>query len=149
MNKNKCYPAVICTPCSSQYGVSVIKYDRRGFKPRPRQLLLTNTFAVLVDRTKIKQRMDYTALRGETSCRGRPLPSPYHLQLLKGPGHVLRSQETTSKIIFSCQNIKMLQWPIRAHSVILRKFKRSCKLNIFNQKTLVSESKVRLADMFS
>ncbi|KAM4726372.1 unconventional myosin-Ic-like isoform 2-T2 [Anableps anableps] len=47
-----------------QYGVSVIKYDRRGFKPRPRQLLLTNTFAVLVDRTKIKQKMDYAALRG-------------------------------------------------------------------------------------
>lgn len=56
---------VICIPCFSQYGVSVVKYDRRGFKPRPRQLLLTNTFAVLVDRTKIKQRMDYTALRGE------------------------------------------------------------------------------------
>eukprot|EP00064_Thunnus_orientalis_P010390 superscaffoldBa00001411_g10416 len=47
-----------------QYGVSVTKYDRRGFKPRPRQLLLTNTFAVLVDRTKIKQRIDYPALRG-------------------------------------------------------------------------------------
>ncbi|XP_029028817.1 unconventional myosin-Ic isoform X2 [Betta splendens] len=47
-----------------QYGVPVTKYDRRGFKPRPRQLLLTNTFAVLVDRTKIKQRMDYAALRG-------------------------------------------------------------------------------------
>uniref|UniRef100_A0A3Q3XF58 Myosin Ic, paralog b n=1 Tax=Mola mola TaxID=94237 RepID=A0A3Q3XF58_MOLML len=47
-----------------QYGVPVIKYDRRGFKPRPRQLLLTNTFAVLVDRTKIKQRIDYAALRG-------------------------------------------------------------------------------------
>ncbi|KAF3705915.1 Unconventional myosin-Ic Myosin I beta [Channa argus] len=46
-----------------QYGVSVIKYDRRGYKPRPRQFLLTNTFAVLVDRTKIKQRIDYTALR--------------------------------------------------------------------------------------
>uniref|UniRef100_A0A8D3CSZ7 Unconventional myosin-Ic-like n=1 Tax=Scophthalmus maximus TaxID=52904 RepID=A0A8D3CSZ7_SCOMX len=41
-----------------------VKYDRRGFKPRPRQLLLTNAFAVLVDRTKIKQRIDYTALRG-------------------------------------------------------------------------------------
>lgn len=51
--------------CASQYGVPVIKYDRRGFKPRPRQLLLTNTFAVLVDRTKIKQRIDYAALRGE------------------------------------------------------------------------------------
>ncbi|XP_034034580.1 unconventional myosin-Ic [Thalassophryne amazonica] len=47
-----------------QYGVSVIKYDRKGFKPRPRQLLLTNTFAVLVDRTKIKQKIEYSALRG-------------------------------------------------------------------------------------
>lgn len=53
------------SPCASQYGVSVTKYDRRGFKPRPRQLLLTNTFAVLVDRTKIKQRIDYAALRGK------------------------------------------------------------------------------------
>lgn len=47
-----------------QYGVTVVKYDRRGFKPRPRQLLLTNTFAVLVDRTKIKQKIDYHSLRG-------------------------------------------------------------------------------------
>uniref|UniRef100_A0A3B3ZEU5 TH1 domain-containing protein n=1 Tax=Periophthalmus magnuspinnatus TaxID=409849 RepID=A0A3B3ZEU5_9GOBI len=46
------------------YGVRVVKYDRRGFKPRPRQLLLTNTFAVLVDKTKIKQKIDYNALRG-------------------------------------------------------------------------------------
>lgn len=51
--------------CAFQYGVPVIKYDRRGFKPRPRQLLLTNTYAILVDRTKIKQRLDYSALRGE------------------------------------------------------------------------------------
>lgn len=51
-----------------QYGVPVTKYDRRGFKPRPRQLLLTNTFAVLVDRTKIKQRLDYSALRGENGA---------------------------------------------------------------------------------
>uniref|UniRef100_A0A8D3CAP1 Unconventional myosin-Ic-like n=1 Tax=Scophthalmus maximus TaxID=52904 RepID=A0A8D3CAP1_SCOMX len=49
---------------NDKYGASVVKYDRRGFKPRPRQLLLTNAFAVLVDRTKIKQRIDYTALRG-------------------------------------------------------------------------------------
>ncbi|KAF7205941.1 unconventional myosin-Ic isoform X1 [Nothobranchius furzeri] len=47
-----------------QYGISVIKYDRRGFKPRARQLLLMNSFAVLVDRTKIKQRIDYAILRG-------------------------------------------------------------------------------------
>ncbi|XP_054610330.1 unconventional myosin-Ic-like [Dunckerocampus dactyliophorus] len=46
------------------YGVPVTKYDRRGFKPRPRQLLLSNTFAVLVDRTKIKQRIDYATLGG-------------------------------------------------------------------------------------
>ncbi|XP_049597876.1 unconventional myosin-Ic isoform X2 [Syngnathus scovelli] len=47
-----------------QYGVPVTKYDRRGFKPRSRQLLLSNTFAVLVDKTKIKQRIDYAALGG-------------------------------------------------------------------------------------
>uniref|UniRef100_UPI003AABA897 unconventional myosin-Ic n=1 Tax=Centroberyx gerrardi TaxID=166262 RepID=UPI003AABA897 len=46
-----------------QYGAAVTKYDRRGFKARPRQLLLTAAFAVLVDRTKIKQRIDYNALR--------------------------------------------------------------------------------------
>uniref|UniRef100_A0A3Q3D7D0 Myosin Ic, paralog a n=1 Tax=Hippocampus comes TaxID=109280 RepID=A0A3Q3D7D0_HIPCM len=45
-----------------QYGVPVTKYDRRGFKPRSRQLLLSNTFAVLVDKTKIKQRIDYAAI---------------------------------------------------------------------------------------
>uniref|UniRef100_A0A7N9AXE1 Myosin Ic, paralog a n=1 Tax=Mastacembelus armatus TaxID=205130 RepID=A0A7N9AXE1_9TELE len=55
---------VVQTLGNDKYGVSVIKYDRRGFKPRPRQLLLTNTYAVLVDRTKIKQKIDYTALRG-------------------------------------------------------------------------------------
>uniref|UniRef100_A0A8C4IMM1 Myosin-Ic n=1 Tax=Dicentrarchus labrax TaxID=13489 RepID=A0A8C4IMM1_DICLA len=55
---------VVQTLGNDKYGVAVIKYDRRGFKPRPRQLLLTNTFAVLVDRTKIKQRIDYAALRG-------------------------------------------------------------------------------------
>ncbi|KAM8835472.1 unconventional myosin-Ic-like isoform 1-T2 [Synchiropus picturatus] len=47
-----------------QYAVPVTKYDKQRFKPRPRQLLLTNSFAVLVDRTKIKQRIDYWALRG-------------------------------------------------------------------------------------
>uniref|UniRef100_A0A668AIM0 Myosin Ic, paralog a n=1 Tax=Myripristis murdjan TaxID=586833 RepID=A0A668AIM0_9TELE len=53
-----------------QYGVPVTKYDRRGFKARPRQLLLTSSFAVLVDRTKIKQRIDYPALRGESGVKG-------------------------------------------------------------------------------
>ncbi|KAM4620151.1 unconventional myosin-Ic isoform 2-T2 [Polymixia lowei] len=52
-----------------QYGVPVTKYDRRGFKARPRQLLLTASSAVLVDKTKIKQRVDYAALRGiSVSC---------------------------------------------------------------------------------
>lgn len=63
--RKMCFTAVLLSLCACQYGVPVIKYDRRGFKPRPRQLLLTNTFAVLVDRTKIKQRLDYSALRGE------------------------------------------------------------------------------------
>ncbi|XP_030217397.1 unconventional myosin-Ic isoform X2 [Gadus morhua] len=52
-----------------QYGVSVIKYDRRGFKPRPRQLLLTGSAIILVEKTKIKQRIDYDALRGISVSR--------------------------------------------------------------------------------
>uniref|UniRef100_A0A6Q2ZJH5 Myosin motor domain-containing protein n=1 Tax=Esox lucius TaxID=8010 RepID=A0A6Q2ZJH5_ESOLU len=53
------------SPFSSlrQYGVPVTKYDRRGYKARPRQLLLTSSFAVLVAEAKLKQRIDYTALR--------------------------------------------------------------------------------------
>uniref|UniRef100_A0A3P8XSL2 Myosin Ic, paralog b n=1 Tax=Esox lucius TaxID=8010 RepID=A0A3P8XSL2_ESOLU len=46
-----------------KYGVPVTKYDRRGYKARPRQLLLTSSFAVLVAEAKLKQRIDYTALR--------------------------------------------------------------------------------------
>ncbi|XP_067084920.1 unconventional myosin-Ic isoform X1 [Osmerus mordax] len=46
-----------------KYGIAVTKYDRRGYKARPRQLLLTATFAVLVAEAKLKQRVDYAALR--------------------------------------------------------------------------------------
>uniref|UniRef100_A0A3B3TQ67 Myosin IH n=1 Tax=Poecilia latipinna TaxID=48699 RepID=A0A3B3TQ67_9TELE len=38
-----------------QYSVPVIKYDRNGFKPRPRQLILTKTAAHLVEEAKIKR----------------------------------------------------------------------------------------------
>eukprot|EP00073_Rattus_norvegicus_P051649 XP_017454033.1 PREDICTED: unconventional myosin-Ih-like isoform X2 [Rattus norvegicus] len=47
-----------------QYGVPVIKYDRKGFKARQRQLLLTLRSAYLVEFSKIKQKMEYSALRG-------------------------------------------------------------------------------------
>ncbi|CAB1316315.1 unnamed protein product, partial [Coregonus sp. 'balchen'] len=45
------------------YGVAVTKYDRRGYKARPRQLLLTSSFAMLVAEAKLKQKIDYAALR--------------------------------------------------------------------------------------
>uniref|UniRef100_A0A8C5FDK9 Unconventional myosin-Ic-like n=1 Tax=Gadus morhua TaxID=8049 RepID=A0A8C5FDK9_GADMO len=57
------------THARTHYGVSVIKYDRRGFKPRPRQLLLTGSAIILVEKTKIKQRIDYDALRGISVSR--------------------------------------------------------------------------------
>uniref|UniRef100_A0A8C5CCJ0 Unconventional myosin-Ic-like n=1 Tax=Gadus morhua TaxID=8049 RepID=A0A8C5CCJ0_GADMO len=60
---------VVQTLGSEKYGVSVIKYDRRGFKPRPRQLLLTGSAIILVEKTKIKQRIDYDALRGISVSR--------------------------------------------------------------------------------
>ncbi|XP_047447962.1 unconventional myosin-Ih [Mugil cephalus] len=47
-----------------KYSVPVIKYDRNGFKPRPRQLILTQTAAYLIEETKIKQRVLYTSLKG-------------------------------------------------------------------------------------
>lgn len=47
-----------------KYGISVIKYDRRGYKPRPRHLLLTNSSLIIVDEAKLKQRIDYNALKG-------------------------------------------------------------------------------------
>ncbi|XP_036952953.1 unconventional myosin-Ih [Acanthopagrus latus] len=47
-----------------KYSVPVIKYDRNGFKPRPRQLILTQTAAYVVEDAKIKQRVLYTSLKG-------------------------------------------------------------------------------------
>lgn len=41
------------------------KYDRNGFKPRPRQLILTQTAAYVVEEAKIKQRVLYTSLKGD------------------------------------------------------------------------------------
>lgn len=42
----------------------VTKYDRKGYKARPRQLLLTSNSAVIVEEAKLKQRIDYGALKG-------------------------------------------------------------------------------------
>ncbi|KAK1788386.1 hypothetical protein P4O66_015993, partial [Electrophorus voltai] len=52
-----------------KYGVAVTKYDRHGYRARPRQLLLTASTAVLVQESKVKQRIDYTSLLGvSVSC---------------------------------------------------------------------------------
>ncbi|KFO23731.1 Myosin-Ih [Fukomys damarensis] len=47
-----------------QYSVPVIKYDRKGFKPRQRQLILTQKAAYVVELAKIKQKIEYSALKG-------------------------------------------------------------------------------------
>uniref|UniRef100_A0A8C2VQ80 Myosin IH n=1 Tax=Chinchilla lanigera TaxID=34839 RepID=A0A8C2VQ80_CHILA len=47
-----------------QYGVPVIKYDRKGFKARQRQLILTQKAAYVVEHAKIKQKIEYSALKG-------------------------------------------------------------------------------------
>ncbi|XP_068126384.1 unconventional myosin-Ic isoform X3 [Hyperolius riggenbachi] len=46
------------------YAVPVVKYDRKGYKPRRRQLLLCQTAAYLVEEAKMKQRIDYANLTG-------------------------------------------------------------------------------------
>ncbi|XP_076130722.1 unconventional myosin-Ic isoform X1 [Alosa pseudoharengus] len=47
-----------------KYGVPITKYDRRGFRPRTRQLLLTGSAVVVVQEAKVKQRIDYSTLLG-------------------------------------------------------------------------------------
>ncbi|XP_077442171.1 unconventional myosin-Ih [Vanacampus margaritifer] len=47
-----------------KYSVPVVKYDRNGFRPRPRQLVFTRDAAYLLDGSKIKQRVRYGALKG-------------------------------------------------------------------------------------
>nr|KAF6466538.1 myosin IH [Rousettus aegyptiacus] len=47
-----------------QYGVPVIKYDRKGFKARQRQLILTQKAAYVVELAKIKQKIEYSTLKG-------------------------------------------------------------------------------------
>ncbi|KAG7480866.1 hypothetical protein MATL_G00060840 [Megalops atlanticus] len=46
------------------YSTPVVKYDRNGFKPRPRQLIFTQAAAYMVEEAKIKQRVEYSALTG-------------------------------------------------------------------------------------
>ncbi|XP_028851271.1 unconventional myosin-Ih [Denticeps clupeoides] len=47
-----------------KYSVPVVKYDRSGFKPRERQLIFTQAAAYVVEEGKIKQRIEYSALKG-------------------------------------------------------------------------------------
>uniref|UniRef100_A0A2K6BQR7 Unconventional myosin-Ic n=1 Tax=Macaca nemestrina TaxID=9545 RepID=A0A2K6BQR7_MACNE len=59
-----------------QYAVPVVKYDRKGYKPRSRQLLLTPNAVVIVEDAKVKQRIDYANLTGQPGSRaagGGPL----------------------------------------------------------------------------
>uniref|UniRef100_A0A4W5Q132 Unconventional myosin-Ic n=1 Tax=Hucho hucho TaxID=62062 RepID=A0A4W5Q132_9TELE len=57
-------PSVYLSHYLSSYAVPVTKYDRKGYKARPRQLLLTSNSAVIVEEAKLKQRIDYAALKG-------------------------------------------------------------------------------------
>ncbi|XP_041097150.1 unconventional myosin-Ic isoform X1 [Polyodon spathula] len=47
-----------------KYGVPVTKYDRKGYKARQRQLLLTQNSAFIVEEAKLKQRIDYSIMKG-------------------------------------------------------------------------------------
>uniref|UniRef100_A0A3P9P9U1 Unconventional myosin-Ih-like n=1 Tax=Poecilia reticulata TaxID=8081 RepID=A0A3P9P9U1_POERE len=77
--KKENYPLSVCRPFVDtrigkivlivfhfiiHYGVPVVKYDRNGFRPRLRQLIFTQEAAYLVEETKIKQRIDFTSLKG-------------------------------------------------------------------------------------
>lgn len=56
---------LISTHCF-QYATPVIKYDRNGFKARDRLLVLTQSSAYVVEMAKIKQKIDYATLKGNS-----------------------------------------------------------------------------------
>uniref|UniRef100_A0A672PX90 Unconventional myosin-Ic-like n=1 Tax=Sinocyclocheilus grahami TaxID=75366 RepID=A0A672PX90_SINGR len=47
-----------------KYAVPVTKYDRKGYKARNRQLVLMADSAIIVEEAKLKQRIDYSSLKG-------------------------------------------------------------------------------------
>nr|XP_033811485.1 unconventional myosin-Ih isoform X1 [Geotrypetes seraphini] len=47
-----------------KYCTPVTKYDRNGFKPRQRQLVMTESAVYMVELAKIKQRIEYATLKG-------------------------------------------------------------------------------------
>ncbi|XP_062999815.1 unconventional myosin-Ih isoform X2 [Elgaria multicarinata webbii] len=47
-----------------KYVTPVVKFDRNGFKPRERLLVLTRVTAYVVDTAKIKQKIDYAMIKG-------------------------------------------------------------------------------------
>uniref|UniRef100_A0A8C3I9X0 Unconventional myosin-Ic n=1 Tax=Chrysemys picta bellii TaxID=8478 RepID=A0A8C3I9X0_CHRPI len=51
-----------------KYAVPVVKYDRKGYKARVRQLLLTQNAIFIVEEAKIKQRIDYANLTGKATA---------------------------------------------------------------------------------
>uniref|UniRef100_A0A803YCQ8 Myosin IH n=1 Tax=Meleagris gallopavo TaxID=9103 RepID=A0A803YCQ8_MELGA len=51
----------------SQYATPVVKYDRNGFKARERLLVLTQSSAYVVEMAKIKQKIDYATLKGNSA----------------------------------------------------------------------------------
>ncbi|XP_046697346.1 unconventional myosin-Ih isoform X1 [Silurus meridionalis] len=54
----------IVKPERIKYSVPVVKYDRNGFKPRPRQLILTQVALHVAEDVKVKQRVEYVSLKG-------------------------------------------------------------------------------------
>lgn len=55
----------LCVFLFLQYSVPVVKYDRKGYKPRQRQLIFTQAAAYLADEAKVKQRVAYANLKGD------------------------------------------------------------------------------------
>lgn len=71
---------------SPQYSVPVVKYDRNGFRPRLRQLIFTLEAAYLAEEAKIKQRIDYSSLKGEWDNQTKSA-----LLFAGGPAHKLET----------------------------------------------------------
>uniref|UniRef100_A0A8C9MU69 Myosin IH n=1 Tax=Serinus canaria TaxID=9135 RepID=A0A8C9MU69_SERCA len=61
-------------PLEASYVTPVVKYDRNGFKARERLLVLTQSSAYVVEMAKIKQKIEYSTLKGAGVMPGDFIP---------------------------------------------------------------------------
>uniref|UniRef100_A0A8C8JHS2 Myosin IHa n=1 Tax=Oncorhynchus tshawytscha TaxID=74940 RepID=A0A8C8JHS2_ONCTS len=96
-----------------KYSIPIVKYDRNGFKARPRQLILTQTAAYVVDDAKIKQRVLYTTLKGDPNAIQCVLTSCAQGDLIMQCDHLFEALTKLSVVANKQSAINVVQGSVK------------------------------------